>query len=48
MGAPDVIERLAGDLSRPRIEQPHEFGAVLKGEIDKWGRIVKAAGIRAH
>ena len=25
---------------------PEEFGAVIKTEIDKWGRIVKQAGIQ--
>ena len=48
MSAPDVVERLASDLSRPRLEQPGEFGAFLKGEIEKWGRIIKSAGIRPH
>jgi len=25
--------------------KPEEFGAFLKSEIDKWGKVVKAAGI---
>jgi tripartite-type tricarboxylate transporter receptor subunit TctC len=27
---------------------PEEFGAFLKREIDKWGRVIKAAGIKAE
>ena len=34
--APDVTELLATDGSRPLLESPQAFGAVLEMEIAKW------------
>lgn len=48
MSAPDVVDRLAADLARPLVEEPKAFTAFLKAEIDKWGRVIRAAGIRPH
>jgi hypothetical protein len=27
---------------------PEEFAVFLRGDLDKWGKVVKAAGIRAE
>ncbi len=48
MAAPDVIERLAADGSRPRIERPEEFAAFLKDEIARWHKVVKASDMARH
>ena len=45
---PDVRERLLADGAEPVGNTPEEFGAFIKAEIDKWGRVIKAAGLRAE
>ena len=47
MKAPEVIDLLAGDGSRPLIESPPAFAAFLKYEMTKWIRVVRQAGITA-
>jgi tripartite-type tricarboxylate transporter receptor subunit TctC len=48
LNAPDVRAKL-GNLSLDIITQtPQAFDAFLKQELEKWGKVVKAAGIRAE
>jgi len=42
---PEVRERLAADGSMVVAGSPEEFGALIKAEIAKWAKVVKAAGI---
>ena len=53
----DTVTALADPAIKARLEQlgvvvvgssPEEFGAHLKREMDKWGRIIKEAGIKAE
>jgi tripartite-type tricarboxylate transporter receptor subunit TctC len=44
--ADDVRGRLAGAGIEIQGGTPEHFGSVIKSEIDKWGRIVKEAGIQ--
>ena len=44
---PDVIARLASDGAEPGGDTPTEFAAYIKSEVERWGRVVKTAGIRA-
>jgi len=47
MNAPDVRSKL-GNLSLDiSLMSPREFDSFLKQELDKWGKVVKAAGIKA-
>ncbi|HTE15207.1 MAG TPA: tripartite tricarboxylate transporter substrate-binding protein, partial [Burkholderiales bacterium] len=47
MNAPDVRSKL-GNLSLDiNTMKPQEFEAFLKQELEKWGKVVKAAGIKA-
>src|SRR6267143_1800021 len=43
---PDVRAKLGGAGIEIQGGTPEEFGAVIKAEIEKWGRIVKQAGIQ--
>lgn len=45
--APDIRQKLAGDGLETLSTTPEEFGAYLAREIDKWGKVVRAAGIHA-
>jgi tripartite-type tricarboxylate transporter receptor subunit TctC len=43
---PGVVERLAGQGADPAPSAPEAFGAFIRAEIDKWARLVKAAGMK--
>ena len=45
---PEIVSNLAADGSRAMVMTPEAFGAYLRDEIDKWGKVTKAAGIRAE
>lgn len=42
----DVRSRLTGAGVEIQGGTPEQFGEVIRGEVDKWGRIVNAAGIK--
>jgi tripartite-type tricarboxylate transporter receptor subunit TctC len=43
---PSVIERMASLSVQVRANTPAEFGAYVKSETEKWGRIVRGANIK--
>ncbi|MBI3055200.1 MAG: tripartite tricarboxylate transporter substrate binding protein [Betaproteobacteria bacterium] len=43
--APETRDKLAAEGAEAVGSKPEEFSAFLKSEIDKWGKVVKAAGI---
>ena len=43
---PDVKERFATNDFEPIGSTPEQFGAHIRSEIEKWGKIVKATGLR--
>jgi tripartite-type tricarboxylate transporter receptor subunit TctC len=48
MAAPDMRERLAVEGADPTSTTPEQFTAFLRTEIDKWGKVVRAAQIKAE
>jgi len=44
---PDLRQRLASQGAEPLTSTPDEFAAYLRAEIDKWAKVVKAAGMKA-
>jgi tripartite-type tricarboxylate transporter receptor subunit TctC len=46
--APDVVQRLGTDGSTPVGSTPEAFGAHIKGEIGKWRKLVKDAGLKLN
>jgi len=42
---PVVVERFAAEGMEPGGIAPEEFAVMIRREIDKWARVVKAAGI---
>lgn len=46
MRDPAVIKRLAGEGVDAVTSTPDEFAARVKSEIEKWGKVVRAAGIK--
>jgi len=43
---PDLRQRLASQGAEPLTNTPDEFAAYLRAEIDKWAKVVKAAGMK--
>jgi len=43
---PDVMERLTQQGAEPGPRTSQEFGAFIKAEIAKWGKVVKASGAK--
>ena len=46
--APDVREKLAADGAEPVANSPGEFSRHIRSEFEKWGRVIKGAGLRAE
>jgi len=43
---PAIIEQLAKVSTTPIIFTPAEFGAFMASEVEKWGKVIKVAGVR--
>jgi len=46
LAVPETRERLADQGFEPVGNSPEEFGAYIKSEIAKWGKVIRDAGIR--
>ena len=46
-GAPDLRERLAALGAEPVVSSPEQFASFLKNETEKYGKIVRALGLKA-
>ncbi|HZQ11784.1 MAG TPA: tripartite tricarboxylate transporter substrate binding protein [Pseudolabrys sp.] len=46
--SPEIREQFAREGASPVTMTPAEFQDFIKAEIDKWGRVVKAGGIKAQ
>jgi tripartite-type tricarboxylate transporter receptor subunit TctC len=47
LAMPDVKERVASLGFDVVASSPDQFTAQIKAEIDKWGKVIKAAGLKA-
>ena len=45
--SPAIAERYAAAGLEPRTSTPEDFAAMIKSEIPKWQKVVKAAGLKA-
>jgi tripartite-type tricarboxylate transporter receptor subunit TctC len=46
LSTPEMKARFAAEGAEPVGDTPEEFAAVISGEMDKWERVAKAAGIK--
>ena len=44
--APDVAKHMANEGAEIVASTPAQFATYIKSETDKWGRVIKAAGIK--
>jgi tripartite-type tricarboxylate transporter receptor subunit TctC len=42
---PDAVKRLQDMIASPIGDEPDEFGAYVRAEIEKWGKIIRQTGI---
>lgn len=40
----EVTDQFAAQGAEPYLRSPQEFAAVVKADIDQWGKVVKASG----
>ena len=45
MGNPKVVQQLTNVGATPATDKPDELRAFIKSEMDKWGKVIRAAGI---
>jgi tripartite-type tricarboxylate transporter receptor subunit TctC len=48
LALPDVKERFTGLGADPLPSTPERFGAVMRADADKWGKVIREAGVRAE
>jgi tripartite-type tricarboxylate transporter receptor subunit TctC len=46
--APEVKSRLQAEGSRVVASTPEEYGAILRAEVERWAKVIKAAGIKVE
>lgn len=46
MNSPEVRKRLETEGSDVVANRPEEYGAIIRRDVEKWGKVIKAAGIR--
>ena len=44
--SPVIKARLADAATTPMVFTPAEFGAYMAAETEKWGKVIRAAGIK--
>jgi len=44
---PEIREKLQAEGAEPVGGTPEEFGALIRAEIEKWGKVIRAAGLKA-
>jgi tripartite-type tricarboxylate transporter receptor subunit TctC len=48
LGAPDVKDKLSAMAYVPIGNSPEECAVFFKSEMDKWGKVIKDAGLKAE
>jgi tripartite-type tricarboxylate transporter receptor subunit TctC len=46
VASPDMVERLAASALEPAPNTPEQFRKMVEGELQRWARVIKDAGIR--
>ena len=43
---PDVKAKLAAQGAEPLGSTPAQYGAYIKSELERWGKVIKASGVK--
>jgi tripartite-type tricarboxylate transporter receptor subunit TctC len=46
LARPDTASKMSGEGAIPSGSTPEEFGALIRSEIERWGKVVKATGAK--
>ena len=46
LNSPELIEKFKANGIDPVSSTPEQFGALIKSEMQRWGEVVKAAGVK--
>jgi tripartite-type tricarboxylate transporter receptor subunit TctC len=46
--SPDVVEKLSTQAVEPHHTTPEQFGALIRAELGKWDKVIKASGVKAE
>jgi tripartite-type tricarboxylate transporter receptor subunit TctC len=46
LNSPEIKSRLAAEGAEVVGDTPEQFGAVLKNDVAKWAKVIKASGIK--
>ena len=47
MKSDEVLSRLTAEGAEVVASSPQEFTAKIRGDVEKWAKVIKAAGIKA-
>jgi tripartite-type tricarboxylate transporter receptor subunit TctC len=45
--SPDVVEKLSSQAVEPHHTSPEQFAALIRNELGKWDKVIKASGVKA-
>ena len=45
--SPDVVEKLSSQAVEPYHTTPEQFGTLIRNELGKWDKVIKASGVKA-
>ena len=48
LASPDLIGRFSGLGLEPHPGTPEEMGTYMRSEIAKWGKVIRAAGVKVE
>jgi tripartite-type tricarboxylate transporter receptor subunit TctC len=44
--APDVVDKLSSQAVEPHHTSPEDFGVLIRSELGKWSKVIRASGVK--
>jgi tripartite-type tricarboxylate transporter receptor subunit TctC len=48
LASPEVRQKIAGMLLEPAGDTPREFGAFIRGQSERWGKVIRESNIKVE
>ena len=48
LASPDVQQKIAGMLLEPAGDSPQEFGAFIRSQSERWGKVIRDSNIKVE